>query len=51
MGPAGPEGLFLAVMHSGVTLAAITGEALADRIMDGDRHADLVAPYDPMRFA
>ncbi len=50
MGPAGPEGLFLAVMHSGVTLAAITGEALADRVLGGDRHADLVAPYDPGRF-
>jgi glycine/D-amino acid oxidase-like deaminating enzyme len=51
IGAAGPEGLFLAAMHSGVTLAAITGEALADRVLGGDCHAGLVAPYDPARFA
>ncbi len=50
IGPAGPDGLTLAVMHSGVTLAAITGEAVADEIMGGDRFAGLLAPYRPARF-
>lgn len=51
IGRAGPEGLFLAVMHSGVTLAAIAGEAVADLIAGGDRFGALLAPYDPRRFA
>lgn len=50
-GPDAPEELFVSVMHSGVTLAAVAAEALADRIRGGDRHAALVAPYDPARFA
>jgi glycine/D-amino acid oxidase-like deaminating enzyme len=51
IGRAGPEGLHLAVMHSGVTLAAMTGEAVADMVTGGDRFAALVSPYDPLRFA
>lgn len=51
IGAVGPEGLYLAVMHSGVTLAVVVAEALADRVAGGLRHADLVAPYDPARFA
>ncbi|GAA5078715.1 FAD-binding oxidoreductase [Roseibacterium beibuensis] len=50
IGAAGPEGLYLAVMHSGVTLAAIVAEALADRMAGGEAYADLVAPYDAGRF-
>ncbi|WP_071673390.1 NAD(P)/FAD-dependent oxidoreductase [Nioella nitratireducens] len=50
IGAAGPEGLTLAVMHSGVTLAAVTGEAVADDVMGGDRFAGLLAPYRQGRF-
>lgn len=50
IGAAGPEGLWLAVMHSGVTLAAVTGEAVADEIMGGDRFAALLASYRPARL-
>ena len=51
IGRAGPEGLHLAVMHSGVTLAALAGEAVADLVRGGDRFDGLLAPYDPGRFA
>ena len=49
IGPAGPEGLYLAVMHSGVTLAALVAERVAQELA-GDEAADL-APYRPGRFA
>lgn len=48
LGPA-REGLSLAVMHSGVTLAAFAGEALAALIM-GQGVPALWAPYDPARL-
>jgi glycine/D-amino acid oxidase-like deaminating enzyme len=35
LGASGLEGLTLAVMHSGVTLAAIVGEVLTDQIVNG----------------
>ncbi|WP_420012206.1 NAD(P)/FAD-dependent oxidoreductase [Tateyamaria sp.] len=53
IGPCGPEGLFTAVMHSGVTLAAITAELLAPQVLDrplSNAQADLIAPYGPSRF-
>lgn len=50
VGPAGPRGLYLAVMHSGVTLAAIMAELAIPEILTGQRH-DLLAPYHPDRFA
>lgn len=52
-GPCGPEGLFTAVMHSGVTLAAITSHLLCAQVLDrphSNTQAHLAAPYDPARF-
>lgn len=43
-------GLSVAVMHSGVTLAAITGELLADEILTGADSA-LLSAFRPARFA
>ena len=51
IGQAGPVGLHIAVMHSGVTLAAIAGEAVAAEVLGlPDAHADLLGPYRPTRF-
>lgn len=47
---AGTDGLHVAVMHSGVTLAPLVGELLAREIAEGHRDPDL-APYDPGRAA
>jgi glycine/D-amino acid oxidase-like deaminating enzyme len=41
LGASGLEGLTLAVMHSGVTLAAIVGEVLVDEIVNGRKDPDL----------
>jgi glycine/D-amino acid oxidase-like deaminating enzyme len=49
IGPAGPEGLYLAVMHSGATLAALVGELASGEILRGAA-APLLAPYRPGRF-
>ena len=49
-GSLGPEGLYLAVMHSGVTLAAIVSELAVTEMHTGARHK-LLAPYHPCRFA
>lgn len=48
--PAGLAGAYLAVLHSGVTLAPVVGELASREIAAGDRDADL-APYDPNRDA
>ncbi len=52
IGMAGPEGLAVAVMHSGVTLAAIAGEVVADMIMKkaSPEHSARLAPYSVARF-
>ncbi|TNF59068.1 MAG: FAD-binding oxidoreductase [Rhodobacteraceae bacterium] len=50
VGPSGPDGLYLAVMHSGVTLAAIMAELIAAELTNGGPQA-LLAPYRPARFA
>ncbi len=50
IGPAGPEGLYIATMHSGVTLAAIVGELVTQEITYGTPDA-LLVPYRPGRFA
>lgn len=47
---AGVEGLSVAVMHSGVTLAPAIGAFVADEVLDG-RREPLLAPYRPERFA
>jgi glycine/D-amino acid oxidase-like deaminating enzyme len=48
VGAVGP-GLWLAVMHSGVTLAPIVTEALAAEVLGQGAHP-LLAPYTPARF-
>ncbi len=50
LGPAGPDGLWLAGMHSGVTLAAGVAEGLAREIA-GQGEEPLFAPFRPQRFA
>ncbi|MEL6915599.1 MAG: FAD-binding oxidoreductase [Pseudomonadota bacterium] len=49
IGPTGIDGLSLAVMHSGATLAAIAAELLADELKTGISQ-DLLAPYRLTRF-
>ncbi len=46
----GKEGLYVAVMHSGITLAPTIGRMVADEVMDGVTFAGL-APYRPCRFS
>lgn len=48
IGTGGPEGLFWAVMHSGVTLAPVAAEAVV-AAMEAEAHA-LAAPYGIDRF-
>jgi glycine/D-amino acid oxidase-like deaminating enzyme len=43
-------GLYVAVMHSGVTLAPVVGRFAADEILKGERDP-LLAPYGLGRFA
>lgn len=43
------EGLYLAVLHSGITLAPVVGLFAAEEIMNGTRN-DLLRPYGPGRF-
>ena len=50
IGAVGPLGLHVAVMHSGVTLAAIAGQVTADEVMGYGVDEDLLAPYRPQRF-
>jgi glycine/D-amino acid oxidase-like deaminating enzyme len=42
-------GLYLAVTHSGITLAPAIGLFAAEELLDG-RREDLLAPYRPTRF-
>ena len=46
----GIAGLYVAVMHSGITLAPAIGRFVADEIMTGRRDA-LLEPYGPDRFS
>ncbi len=46
----GIAGLYVAVMHSGITLAPAIGRFVADEIMTGQRDA-LIEPYGPDRFS
>ncbi len=41
--------LYIALMHSGVTLAPLVGELAALEIVDG-AHVEMLAPYRPERF-
>ena len=47
--PSAPN-LYLATMHSGVTLAALVGECAASEILDG-ADIDFLAPYRLARFS
>lgn len=52
-GACGPEGMFVAVMHSGITLAAITAELLGPQILGtplSNAQSALAAPYSIDRF-
>ena len=49
VGPCGPEGLSVAVMHSGVTLGALMGELVAQEVLQHSP-SDWLAPYRPQRF-
>ncbi|MDJ0942982.1 MAG: FAD-dependent oxidoreductase [Kiloniellales bacterium] len=46
----GIEGLYLAVMHSGITLAPAVGRFTAMELLDG-AEVELLAPFRPDRFA
>ncbi|MBX3582575.1 MAG: FAD-binding oxidoreductase [Rhizobiaceae bacterium] len=46
--PKGADGIYVAVLHSGITLAPIVGELAARELATGVRDPDL-APYDPNR--
>lgn len=51
LGPVrGVPGFYVAVGHSGVTLAAVYGKVLSELILDGTT-AVPIAPYDPLRYA
>ncbi len=43
------NGLYIAVMHSGITLAPIVGRFAAEELLQG-RRDPLLAPYGPARF-
>lgn len=49
VGPAGPEGLYLATMHSGVTLAPLVADLVAAEVLAGQA-APLLAAFRPSRF-
>ena len=44
------EGLYLAAMHSGITLAPLIGALVAQEIAEG-RHSPELAPFRPTRFS
>ena len=46
----GWDGVYVAVMHSGVTLAPGVAELVAGEVLDGSE-ADLLAPFRPDRFS
>jgi glycine/D-amino acid oxidase-like deaminating enzyme len=47
--PAGISGLYVAVMHSGITLAPAIGRFVADELLTSRRDS-LIEPYGPERF-
>lgn len=47
--PDGGDGLYIATMHSGMTLGPLTGRLVADEISGTDR-SDLLSSYRPTRF-
>ena len=55
IGACGPNGTYVATMHSGVTLAAIVGELVTEELLGkdsfGSREAAMLAPFRPARFS
>lgn len=49
VGAVGPDGLHIATMHSGVTLAPLIGNLIADEILHG-QISPLLTPFRPGRF-
>ena len=49
VGPCGPEGMYLATMHSGITLGALMGELVSREVLGGEAEP-LLTPYRPQRF-
>ena len=47
--PPGVSGLYVAVMHSGVTLCPAVGAMASEELLTGNRHG-LLAPFGPERF-
>ena len=47
--PSGSDGLYVAVMHSGITLAPLIGKLVAQEIIEGQT-SDLLADFRPTRF-
>lgn len=47
--PPGISGLYVAVMHSGVTLCPAVGDLASEELLADKRH-DLLAPFGPERF-
>jgi glycine/D-amino acid oxidase-like deaminating enzyme len=54
IGACGPDGAYIATMHSGVTLCALVGELVAGEVLAdgqvGNAQAALLAPFRPSRF-
>ena len=50
VGPTGLAGLYVAVMHSGVTLGPLVGELVADEVLQGAA-SPLLTSFRPDRFA
>ncbi|MDW4497599.1 FAD-dependent oxidoreductase [Sulfitobacter sp. D35] len=54
IGPCGSEGLYVATLHSGATLAPLVAELVAAEVADpgglGNDRARMLAPYRPDRF-
>ena len=52
VGAAGPAGLYLAVMHSGITLGAVMGNLIAGEMLSGVSNTSgaLLGNYRPTRF-
>ena len=46
----GVDGFYIAVGHSGITLAPLTGKLFADLIVNGETDVDLM-PYRLKRFS
>lgn len=50
IGPVGPHGFYVAVMHSGVTLGPLVGHLIARELVSGEAVSAL-EPFRPSRFA